>query len=207
MVLDSLSQRVAQELQEMQASADWDKLKLVLEETNVGQPFTCTVSSINTSYTFIQNLYNLWRWEGMSGRPISSLKTIVEIGGGFGATALMCQRLGFSGKYVMLDLPEMLIIARYYLSQTIKMDNNTQILFTSKLDDLLKFSNTELVIASNSVSEMNEESRNKIFNCFTNNFHLLARFTHVWEGIDNLTWFSKFGKPIELSRPYYLIAR
>jgi hypothetical protein len=50
--------------------------------------------------------YHLWRWQqNHFGFRISDLRTIQEFGGGYGAMAVVADRLGFHGAYAIEDLP------------------------------------------------------------------------------------------------------
>lgn len=69
------------------------------------------------SKNLIHQAYHIQQWENATGHRISHLDTIVEFGGGYGAMALLCHRLGFEGKYIIYDLPEFSLLQEYYLSQ------------------------------------------------------------------------------------------
>lgn len=69
-----------------------------------------------TSGNLIHQAYHLMQWEEATGQRVETLDTIVEIGGGYGALALLCARLGFAGRYIIADLPESQLLQRYYLA-------------------------------------------------------------------------------------------
>lgn len=71
----------------------------------------------NQSMNLIHQAYHIHLWEQTTGQRINQLDTIVEFGGGYGAMALLCYRLGFDGKYIIYDLPEFSLLQEYYLSQ------------------------------------------------------------------------------------------
>lgn len=51
--------------------------------------------------------YHLWRWQKENpGLDLSRMRRIQEFGGGYGAMAIVCARLGFRGEYRIYDLPE-----------------------------------------------------------------------------------------------------
>lgn len=64
----------------------------------------------------IHQAYHLHQWEKRAVRRVSDLKTIVEFGGGYGALARVSHALGFTGRYVLVDLPELLLLQEFYLS-------------------------------------------------------------------------------------------
>ncbi len=61
--------------------------------------------------------YHLLQWERHTGLRVEQLSRIVEVGGGYGACARVCRALGFTGAYVIYDLPEMVELQRYYLDR------------------------------------------------------------------------------------------
>lgn len=65
----------------------------------------------------IHQAYHVMRWEQYTKHRISDLKTIVEIGGGYGAMARVARAVGFSGKYYIYDLPEFTLLQKYYLNK------------------------------------------------------------------------------------------
>lgn len=65
----------------------------------------------------IHQAYHLHQWEQATGMHVSQLRSIVEVGGGYGALALVARRAGFAGTYTIYDLPELSILQRFYLAQ------------------------------------------------------------------------------------------
>jgi hypothetical protein len=65
----------------------------------------------------IHQAYHLWNWERETGLKVESLSRIVEIGGGYGALARICRRLGFAGEYVIYDIPETAVLQDFYRRQ------------------------------------------------------------------------------------------
>jgi hypothetical protein len=57
------------------------------------------------------------RWENATGRRVSELQTIVEIGAGYGALPMLMRRAGFRGRYLIIDLPAFALLQRFYLAQ------------------------------------------------------------------------------------------
>ena len=79
---------------------------------------------------------------------IQSLATIVEYGGGYGGMAHVISRLGFTGNYFMYDLPEFLLLQRFYLS-------NVGVSADTRLDETLaKYADCDLMICSYSWAEL-----------------------------------------------------
>jgi hypothetical protein len=65
----------------------------------------------------IHQAYHIYVWERETGKRIDEMKSIFELGGGYGALALVIRRLGFDGKYMILDFPEMHILQDYFLGE------------------------------------------------------------------------------------------
>lgn len=94
----------------------------------------------------IHQAYHLWQWADKTGQQVEDLSHIVEFGGGYGAMALLCKRLGFKGQYTIIDLPEFSLLQQFYLSNTIGIDG---IDFVSSF-----FGRTDLFIALYSITEI-----------------------------------------------------
>lgn len=87
---------------------------LLVHATHSG-PFPLPGRTIdNLDPNLIHQLYHLTRHPLHAS--LSTLSTITEFGGGYGAMALLCNRLGFTGTYYLYDLPEFLLLQEYYLS-------------------------------------------------------------------------------------------
>lgn len=88
-------------------TADAPRWQAVVENEYNGAPNT----------NLIHQAYHLFQWERATGLRVSDLTNIVEIGGGYGALALVCHRAGFRGAYRIYDLPELSILQAFYLSE------------------------------------------------------------------------------------------
>jgi hypothetical protein len=71
-----------------------------------------------SSANLIHQAFHLYKWEKATGRKVSELSSIVEIGGGYGCLCRLAHRLGFTGNYYIYDLPEVALLQEFYLSQT-----------------------------------------------------------------------------------------
>lgn len=104
------------------------------------------------SMNLIHQAYHLTQWERATGKRIETLETIVEFGGGYGAMALLCRRMGFEGKYVIYDLPEFSLLQGYYLSQFGMLDK-------TEWNPKKKPKDVDLFMALYSLSEVEPEKR------------------------------------------------
>lgn len=74
---------------------------------------TCPeISSIAANHAF-----HLLNWEKATGRRITEFGFLYEIGGGYGDFARLVVRLGFQGKIIIHDLPELAAIQTMYLKE------------------------------------------------------------------------------------------
>lgn len=166
---------------------EYDKLtpryRAIIEEPGVGQPETIIFDGITTSGNLIHQAYHLMQFEQNSTTELRKLDRIVEFGGGYGAMALLCRRLGFTGQYIIIDLPEMLFLQEFWLSHTVGMDNIT-------LTESWR-GRTDLLIAICSLSEVDIRTRRQVLGGL-NTTHYLIRYQHRWDGLDNHQWFGQF---------------
>lgn len=148
----------------------------------------------------IHQAYHLSQWEKVTGRQVGSLNRIIEFGGGYGAMCLVCRRLGFKGKYIIYDLPELGLLQGYYLSSALGVDDFSYKAQNYLLDDPDRYYliNCGLFIASHSLSEVDFELR-RLMLSRVNAASLLFIFHCEHNGVDNLEWFRQLAE----DRPEY----
>lgn len=134
------------------------------------------------SMNLIHQAYHIHQWETATGRKINTLDTIVEFGGGYGAMALLCHRLGFDGKYIIYDLPEFSLLQEYYLSQF-------GLLANVEWNPKRKPKGVDLFMALYSLSEVTPGQRDKLL-VRANSYLFL--YSGLWEGWNNVEWFRQF---------------
>ena len=106
--------RVQPELAHLRARPDWPRWRSAVRETTLGRPRPLPRwpwSSVNAMY----QAYHACRFEEATGRSLASMRTIVEFGGGYGRFCHLVHDLGFTGTYVIFDLPEVAVLQRFYL--------------------------------------------------------------------------------------------
>ena len=99
----------------LQSQSDWNRWKKVLEEHIAGLPFPCP-GHRSTSANVVHHAYHLRFFELRTGMRIDAFSLILEFGGGYGSMCRIVRCLGFSGLYLIFDLPEFSAIQRYYLA-------------------------------------------------------------------------------------------
>lgn len=133
---------------------DWCYWRRGVEETGFGNPERLPAHD-KTSGNMVHQAYILKQWMDISGRRVDSLNAIFEFGGGYGAMARLCKQLEFDGAYCIYDLPELLLLQEFYLSNT-GVEN---VVFTQEPIEEIHF---DLFIAACSLSEVPFELRDKI---------------------------------------------
>lgn len=138
-------------------------------------------SGTRYSMNLIHQAYHLTQWEKATGKLIEQLDTIVEFGGGYGAMALLCRRMGFGGEYVIYDLPEFSLLQEYYLSQ-FGMLNGVEWNPKKYPKDI------DLFMALYSMSEVQPDSRYVPSRAKS----YLLLYSGQWEQWDNVSYFQIF---------------
>lgn len=113
-----------------------------------------------------------------TAEQLSKMDTIIEFGGGIGDLADIIQKLGFKGKYILYDLPEVGRIQKYYHDRI----GHKNILHTSNLDDLC---NADLCIGTWSFTEMPIDLRNQIMERVGGTKNWLLAYSNDIFKIDN----------------------
>ncbi len=141
----------------------------------------------------IHQAYHLKQWLDRSGKTIDQLSSIVEIGAGYGAMCLICRRLGFTGWYYIIDLPELVKIQKYYLQQTGVIGKTLW-----KPSNVVSSTPLDLLIACHSLSEILLAERERLLSQMEANAYLFAS-SYEFERVDNETWLREFAA----SKPGY----
>lgn len=125
----------------------------------------------------ISQAYHLARWENEMSRDVSDLERIVEIGGGYGAMALLIRRLGFTGEYVIYDFEELNTIQKYYLD---KMGAEADLRHEFRSDE------ADLLIGLFSLSEMSPSVQANYLDSIATSHVLIGALNAPWEGVNTL---------------------
>jgi hypothetical protein len=178
------------------------KISNILAETPTGNP---TLFQGWTSGSLIVQLYHLKQWLDRSSKAVGQLSSIIEVGAGYGAMALIIYRLGFKGRYTIFDLPEMAQIQQYYLSRTLPNDLSHIFWLNTLPSSPLS---CDLFIGCHSLSEMPVDERERLLAQVDADAYLFAS-SYEFEGVDNDVWFREFGKSEpgyrweQWAHPYY----
>lgn len=160
---------------------------------NNAPKFRQIIQPFNTSdfLNYIHQAYHILRWQEMTGLNISDMGSIYEFGGGYGAMALVCNRLGFKGKYYIYDLPEFSLLQQWYLEEcgidnVEWIDNRQHPLGDVSMD-------VDLMIACYSLSETGFEQRSFVLTEVLAGSYLFL-YSNRFEQFDNATYFQHPGK-------------
>lgn len=124
----------------------------------------------------IHQAYHLFQWERATGQHVSDLGSIVEIGGGYGALALVCWRAGFRGTYRIYDLPELSILQSFYLSEM-----GVPCECASKVEGVV---GRDLLVAIYSLSETNRDTVARYLSHIRTDHFLIGLKHGPWQGQD-----------------------
>lgn len=109
------SSATRRQLDVLRALPDWrTRWRPALRESPLGRPAASTLHPASSA-NLIRQAYLLARFEAAMGARIDTFDRIVEFGGGFGALCRLARRLGFRGRYVILDIEPMRSLQRWYL--------------------------------------------------------------------------------------------
>ena len=157
---------------------DWYAYPRAVLEDEVGQPQLRHAEN-GSSPNLVHAACAIKVWENTTGRKITDLQSIVEIGGGYGAMAKVIRRAGYTGKYVIYDFPELSLLQEYYLSECgikdIECAVNLPEIETSH----------ELMIGLWSLSEMFEPDQTRFLSSLKAKHHLFAYNDVDWQGFDS----------------------
>lgn len=191
------------ELEFLKNLPTWGKWRKALYESFVGNPARYPLYPLSTGNQ-IHQAYTLAQLTEIGGCPIEDLPQVVEFGGGFGTMCKLIHKLGFKGRYIIFDLPELSAMQHYYLKATgiqteVKIDEVTEaqscIVLLSDIEQLKRQleipSESFAFIAIWSLSETPIDFRNQICDLVSNASYYLIAYQDYFRAVTNLDYFSK----------------
>lgn len=153
---------------------EWDEL----QDADAGRWGRVTAGEYGgaPNTNLIHQAYHLHQWERASGRNVAALDSIIEVGGGYGALAVVARRAGFVGQYTIYDLPEVSLLQRFYLAQ---MGAAAECL--SRPTGPLA---ADLFVALFSMSEMSLAQQAPYLTGLQARHHLIGAQANGWQGED-----------------------
>jgi hypothetical protein len=109
------SATVLREWQYLRSRPDWrDRWGPAIQESDVGSPIRFLLSP-RTSGSLIHHAAHIARFEQSTGRRTDAMDMVWEFGAGYGGMCRFVHQLGFRGRYLVFDLPEMTALQAYFL--------------------------------------------------------------------------------------------
>ena len=142
-----------------------DKLDQILFNSEIGNPRGYEFKDKNNNFFLnFDDLYHVYSADQIS-RVInnfnlgSKINRILEIGGGYGNLATKLKKLFSKSQYLIIDLPEVLLIQHYYLSKTFPNQKIINLVDDSKFSKNILYDGEFdfLLIPFNIYQEMNLE--------------------------------------------------
>ena len=122
------------------------------------------------------------------------IKTIVEVGGGYGGLCkILYHMVGFE-KYILIDLPSVIELCKKYLDNFSELKDKITYISCDKFKDIKEMVNIDLFISDAAMAECDRETQtdyaNKIirkskFAHIVYNTHHLSSQTQVWRSLLN----------------------
>jgi len=168
-----------------------------LREHPIGGPVIAN-NNLYTSGNLIHMVYHIAMFELLSGVEVSSLDTVLEVGGGYGCMRRAMRNLGFAGRYAIFDLPVLLALQEFYIDSTLSGE-------TEFLDDVAGFepSGRSLCIGMWSLSEMPLTVRAKLEQILPAFDFTFFAYQKEYSGIDNTTYFDGLADRIGHSKSVF----
>lgn len=188
------------EFAEIRNREDWSEWESALIENSAVRPYPYLLYP-RTSGNAVHLAYSLSKFISATKCNLEKLSGILEFGGGYGGMARIIHNLKFQGSYTIFDLPEFLLLQRFFLSmQNVKCaleeersDCKAPIRLISSVQGL----NQELgamedslaLIATWSLSEVPLDLRSEFLSAIPAPQYFLFGYQEHWEQIDNIAYF------------------
>ena len=109
---------VVKELVHLRRQDDWTaRWRPSLRESSVGRPARFPLFP-RSSPNLIHDAYTLCVFKELTGVVPEQFENVLEFGGGYGSMCRLFFNLGFSGTYVIFDLPMLSSLQAYYLGSS-----------------------------------------------------------------------------------------
>jgi len=167
---------------------NWSMWRTAIIEDIAGMPEPYKFNN-RTSGTLVHHAYHLQQILRNYVDTITEFDKIIEFGGGYGSMCRLISNLGFTGEYIIFDLPEFSILQKSYLNSIRNKPSNLSLV--TKLDNLASFGKNHkktLLIATWSLSEAPLEIRKKFLELVNFDYALLA-YQDTFDSVDNNAFF------------------
>lgn len=198
---------VLMELAFLKKQPNWKKRwEPAISEDPTGSPLPYWTQR-SSSGNLIHHGYHIAQFEAQTGADVSILDFVVECGGGYGSMCRLFRNLGFTGEYIIFDLPHFSALQKYYLqslgislSPGDKGGNGMTVRLCSDLDAFKEVVGEKsvvdrsLLLATWSLSEMPLSLRAELTPMFRNFQYLFFAYQSVFEEVDNVEYFAELGR-------------
>lgn len=185
---------------------DWNTWKQVIRETKVGCPYPFLLYPM-TSENSIHHAYHLARFQNQIEEKIADADLVFEFGGGYGCMCRLIHKMGFKGKYVILDLPVVSALQVLFLKMTgldAELELNARsngiscVSERSQIERLLQnaTSKRSIFIATWSISEAPIEKRKSVLNLVKSFDSFLIAYQKSFGEADNIAFFNNWTKDL-----------
>lgn len=93
-----------------------DEINNISFNNNIGHPRHYNYNNYLLNFDDLYHIYASWQLKRFINNQNIIIEKIVEIGGGYGNFSYKCKTLFPHIKYIIIDLPEVLLLQHYYLS-------------------------------------------------------------------------------------------
>jgi len=177
-------------------------MSYILKEDAVGDPVPFLLDS-STSGNLLHHVYHYAKYLEFNNKGLSSIKKVIEFGGGYGSMCRVLIRAGFIGKYIIIDLKTFSFLQAYFLNSIgIKAKIIPEHLPSQEIAVVECVTHYEvpneiyieptLFIATWSLSEIGIDKRIQMIPIMDSSTHFLIAFRDEFEGFDNMAWFKSY---------------
>jgi hypothetical protein len=171
------------ELDYLKSLPNWPQVRELIRDPGVGGAELDP--ELETNGNIVHHAYSIFRFEQATGRELAGDGTILEIGGGYGNFCRLAFKRGFTGRYVIYDLPEFLELQQWYLGRTLGAAERKKVDFVTALP-----TGADVIIGLWSISEMPFALRDRIKALAPKYF--LIGYQQEFFGLDNVEYFKRW---------------
>ncbi len=132
----------------------------------------------------VHKRYHWHMWEKEHQQSLRGIKKIVEFGAGYGASAVVADRLGFKGQYHIIDFPELVLLQQFWLADKIK---NCHVRFGDYPRD------PDILVSMDGLSETTMNVREHFMRGMKPKTYLFSACSN-WGPINNRDWFIQWAQ-------------
>lgn len=190
---------VGAELARLKSDRDWkSRWRPAICEDAYGAPEIVSKRD-HASGNTIHHAHHILTFERETGTRLDDYDAVLEFGGGYGSLARVVRKLGFTGAYVIHDLPHYSALQRLFLSACgVSVDAGPEaqpgvVTLGNSLPQFEKLASLPwkrpLFVATWSLSETPLEIRNRVCELLPKFAGILMGYQAEFGGVDNHAWF------------------